>query len=335
MWKLFLLMPICIMAAPSPLTHPQNSQQLLQPLPIGSVHQQVAPIEASQPLMHLMMGMLNYTRSSYCIDGLDTWSCATCGGPTHHTTDITLIGDPLFTAFAFTALNIPTHRIVVSFRGTRNLDNWIKDITTATPDSPFPGSPPGAKVHLGFLLAWEQIREEVLEEVNKLVQLYPEFDIVLTGHSLGGALTTMAAMDLITRLNLDPEKMTLFTINQPRTGNNHFAHWVASINFNMVLRVVNQNDLTPHLPPIFTGFSHHPTEIWIAGPNGPTFVCPAYDGESTVQNGLPKISLPWADDDDEDDTPVEGQGCANSLHFGLDITKHLYVWDVPIGVGAC
>ncbi|EGF77696.1 hypothetical protein BATDEDRAFT_91518 [Batrachochytrium dendrobatidis JAM81] len=308
-----------------------------QQQPLQSMHgteklMQYQPVKAPPALMDLMMNLLNYTRSAYCIDGLDTWTCTTCGGATEHTTNITLIGNPTFTSFCYTAVHIPTSRIIVSFRGSQNLDNWVKDITTALPDSPFPESPPGAQVHLGFLQAWNQIRTEVLDQVKLLASSFPDFDIIVTGHSLGGALTTMASMEMVTLLGLDPQRILLYTINQPRTGNFEFVQWVASVNFKAILRVVNQNDVTPHLPPLFLGFFHHPTEIWVSNRDGTTYVCPATEDMTALKNSKSKVVTKL---DEEDDLPVESQDCANSLTFGLDVLKHIWIWDIPIGRHAC
>lgn len=78
------------------------------------------------------------------------------------------------------------------------MDNWIKDITFATPDCPFPGAPDGAKVHLGFLQSWEYMKPEVTEAILVLVNQYPNSKLLINGHSLGGAIATLCSIDLVT-----------------------------------------------------------------------------------------------------------------------------------------
>ncbi|KAJ3119099.1 hypothetical protein HDU96_000014 [Phlyctochytrium bullatum] len=66
------------------------------------------------------------------------------------------------------------------------MDNWIDDLLIAKPDCPFPGAPEGAKIHLGFLTAWNIVRENVTRAINESNALYPDYELWFTGHSLGG-----------------------------------------------------------------------------------------------------------------------------------------------------
>lgn len=52
------------------------------------------------------------------------------------------------------------------------------------------------------------------------MSLYRNSKIILTGHSLGGALSVMAAAYL---QNLYNNVLCLYTLGQPRVGNDKFA----------------------------------------------------------------------------------------------------------------
>ena len=95
----------------------------------------------------------------------------------------------------------------------------------------------------------------------------------------------------------------------PRVGNQDWAKWIDSvIPPNQFLRIVNQNDLTPHLPPKFSGFQHSGLEIWIRN-SIHTFYCP-----SSIQ---------------------ENSECSNTISFGWNIAKHGKAWGFVIGHKSC
>jgi len=106
--------------------------------------------------------------------------------------------------------------LVVCFRGTNTLMQWILNLTTSgkpwfedNPDDP-------ASVHQGFKFIFDRLwpRVEEAMEGNK----YPIF---FTGHSLGGALATLAAAKR--------EAVALYTFGAPRVGNAAFAEVVADV----------------------------------------------------------------------------------------------------------
>ena len=51
----------------------------------------------------------------------------------------------------------------------------------------------GCSVHEGFYKAEQGVYSTVYDEVSRLVNEYPSYQIVVTGHSLGAALATLRA----------------------------------------------------------------------------------------------------------------------------------------------
>ncbi|KAI8837530.1 Alpha/Beta hydrolase protein [Chytridium lagenaria] len=270
-------------------------------------------------------GWVPYTQSAYCIDGLVDWKCRTCKGDTYGTKNVTTFGDFQNSVFGFVAINHRRQHIVVSFRGSRNMENWIDDLLIAKPDCPFPGAPEGAKIHLGFLNSWNLVREEVLTALIPLNDLYPFYEVWITGHSLGGALATLAAVDLRQTLNesLPAFRIKLLTFGQPRVGNAKWAEWVDSLSFDYSMRVVNQDDLTPHLPPSFAGFKHCPDEIWIADEIGTTLLCSDDNGDFTTTPSPSFVSL------------EENKDCANRIKWRYNVSRHTWIWQMQVGHKAC
>ncbi|XP_056171933.1 phospholipase A1-IIgamma-like isoform X2 [Syzygium oleosum] len=104
-------------------------------------------------------------------------------------------------------------------------------------------------------------RDQVLREVRKQVDLYASQDetisITVVGHSLGAALATINALDIVTNgYNVPtdhPEKaclVTAFPFASPKVGDENFQKKFSSSEKLRALRVTNAIDIVPFLPPI-------------------------------------------------------------------------------------
>ena len=109
--------------------------------------------------------------------------------------------------------------VVISFRGTKSLENLIQDITFIPTEFP---NCPGCVVHKGFLTAYNSLKSKsVINNMIELCKKYPNARVIVTGHSLGGAMSNLAAIDL-SLLNLN---VNIYTFGSPRTGNKMFAEF--------------------------------------------------------------------------------------------------------------
>jgi len=103
------------------------------------------------------------------------------------------------------------------------------------------------------------VQNKLLPIIKNLYNNY-KLPIVVTGHSLGGALAIFCAADLIQN-NFKVSKMINY--GEPRVGDANFATYFKSLSIGTKNRVVNQKDIVPHLPAQIMGFHHIPTEIWM------------------------------------------------------------------------
>lgn len=78
------------------------------------------------------------------------------------------------------------------FRGTIDFKNEVNDFTYEK----IPYTCRGCEVHLGFYEAHKAISKEVYEAVQTLLAKYPKAKVTSTGHSLGAALSTIAAIEI-------------------------------------------------------------------------------------------------------------------------------------------
>ena len=111
---------------------------------------------------------------------------------------MTLITDPVTETFGYVAFNKETDTVVVAYRGTHNTQNWVEDADSVLVD--YPAAPHGAKVHEGFYLDYVALSSQTIEAVRKHITLNPGASLTVTGHSLGAALATLAALDIKEKL---------------------------------------------------------------------------------------------------------------------------------------
>lgn len=85
--------------------------------------------------------------------------------------------------------------IVVSFRGTQSFENLKALLKLGMVDT---GICTGCKAHEGFNQAWLDVKDTVVGEIRKQISnsANAKFKVVVTGHSLGAAIATVAAADL-------------------------------------------------------------------------------------------------------------------------------------------
>ena len=127
---------------------------------------------------------------------------------------------------------------IVAFRGTQGFGDWIGNLKVIGVDTDAYGT-----VHSGFHSAFRDVAEE-------LVRVLPtNKPIWLTGHSLGGALASIAAAEWGRDFSING----VFTYGQPRVGDAEFASAVKDLFADQFFRFVNGDDIVTRIPP---GYRH-------------------------------------------------------------------------------
>lgn len=151
--------------------------------------------------------------------------------------------------------------IIVAFRGTEQPRDYLTDARFLVKNQwPCEGNG-GARVHRGFCGSYFSVSEKIHARVQGANR------IILTGHSLGGALATLAALDLFEN---GLPVVNVVTFGSPRVGNGAFRDFYDTALGGKTLRLVAQGDPVTFMPPWLNGFRHVGTEVYLPDAGGYT-----------------------------------------------------------------
>ena len=202
------------------------------------------------------------------------------------------VGEHTTQAFVMTDKASDASVVVVSFRGTEpfNMRDWSTDVNLS-----WLGMGAMGHVHVGFLkalglqeedgkdaarafpkaapnaaagkpLAYYKLREVVKEQLGK----HPSATLVVTGHSLGGALAAIfpALLALHGEQDVLDRLLAVVTYGQPRVGDRVFSDFLHARLRVEMLRVVYRYDVVPRVPfdaPPVAAFAHGGTCVYFDG----------------------------------------------------------------------
>lgn len=134
------------------------------------------------------------------------------------------------------------------FRGTITTSEWRADMAyeqTALPADLFGPAATATPVlvHSGFLDLFSQF----LPDLQKALQEHTQTTVVVSGHSLGGALASLVSLYISLK---HPERQVhLYTFGKPRVGNEAYAQLLnLTVPLDRIYRIENDNDVIPQLP---------------------------------------------------------------------------------------
>lgn len=131
-----------------------------------------------------------------------------------------------------------TKTILVCFRGTQGIRDWIANLNIAEQAATH------GMVHGGFLQGYLDIRDELETVVDSALSNGQQ--LVITGHSLGGALATVAASEWRDRYDI----RSIYTFGQPAVGDRTFRDSMGIMK-DRFFRIVNDDDIVTRVPPFY------------------------------------------------------------------------------------
>ncbi|RKP36506.1 Alpha/Beta hydrolase protein, partial [Dimargaris cristalligena] len=212
-----------------------------------------------QELLHELFIWRNYASASYK-DDADQWSCEICLRPPLSATMLTMmVENPESSCRAVVTVNPKLRVINVAFRGTQGLRGFQADFTANL--VPWPANQSRTHAHLGFTSTYSSIAPSVLKILGLYAQSFPDYAIVLVGHSLGGAQAAVMAVDLIYHHPEWISRLELYMFNPPRPGDHAMAQLILQKGIK-AYRVINHKDKVSSMPPRKSGYSHVGKEVW-------------------------------------------------------------------------
>ncbi|KAK8935459.1 hypothetical protein KSP39_PZI012874 [Platanthera zijinensis] len=168
-------------------------------------------------------------------------------------------------------------RFVVAFRGTEQ-SKW-KDLLTDLMLLPAGMNPERlggefkqeVQVHGGFLNAYDSVRIRILMLIKVAIcfdedqlESMLKWHVYVTGHSLGGALATLLALELSTSQMAKHGviSVTMYNFGSPRVGNRRFTD-LYNAKVKDSWRVVNHRDIIPTVPRLM-GYCHVAQPVYLA-----------------------------------------------------------------------
>ncbi len=139
-------------------------------------------------------------------------------------------------------------RISVIFRGSESKSDWYYDLMVLKRQI-LPNIYNDVWVHSGFYYQLHEtdVYSKLVETVKGLKKEYPEYNIYITGHSLGAALSTLFGFELSHEIESD---ITVISFASPRIGNYGFRKAFDSKDNLVHYRVSNDRDIVTAGPMI-------------------------------------------------------------------------------------
>ncbi|CAM9555140.1 unnamed protein product [Pylaiella littoralis] len=186
-------------------------------------------------------------------------------------------------------------------------------------------SPPSPKVHAGFKKAYNSVKETLAAVVGSAIDGKPEeWHVYVTGHSLGGALATLAALDHMRRY--PNANVTMYNFGSPRVGNRAFAQLYDSY-VGDSFRIVNNLDAVARMPRatmrgISLDYSHSGRTVMVAeDPEEAPWIQGESEGECPLEETDPIALLTkgnadfWSGEIDFMKALVSGKGIDHHTEF--------------------
>jgi hypothetical protein len=127
---------------------------------------------------------------------------------------------------------------MLAFRGTESIGDWMTNIQIIGKNRHY------GRVHKGFHRAFKDVRDDCRNVLTN-----GNFEhVFFCGHSLGGALATIAMAEMA---DIPAQYKAGYTYGQPKTGKRSFRDYFNQHHGGQFFRYVNDGDIVPRVPPAY------------------------------------------------------------------------------------
>jgi len=141
---------------------------------------------------------------------------------------------------------------VIAIRGTEGIQEWVQDAKFLSVPCPF--LPGAGNTEDGFTVMYNSMiiktvagSVPVVKALPTLQWTKPVTTLTICGHSLGGALATLLALDVAANTSSPFDNQAVYTYASPKAGDPQFVSTYNHVVPNTT-RIANRMDLVPKLP---------------------------------------------------------------------------------------
>tara|TARA_Y100000389_G_C17454816_1_gene517379 strand:- start:775 stop:1632 length:858 start_codon:yes stop_codon:yes gene_type:complete len=150
------------------------------------------------------------------------------------------------------------NNLIIIFRGTESLRDVLSDLNIIKEPLLLNNYQIHPKVHSGFLKQFNSVTFSIEKVITEFKQEEPSGSIIICGHSLGGAIATIAAIKYTLMFEMP---VYCITFGAPRAGDYNFAD-IFNDKIISSIRIINEDDPVPLVPLPLT-YSHVKGIRWL------------------------------------------------------------------------
>lgn len=143
--------------------------------------------------------------------------------------------------------------LCMAFRGTDETLDWLDNLNAFATKQLF------GEFHRGFWHSVEDVWQPIFDKYQRLLAQRKR-PLFITGHSLGGAMATIAAAKLV---HEDKPFTSVYTFGQPRALTRDTAQFFNVECKSRFFRFHNNNDIVTRVPARIMGYSHVGSYLYI------------------------------------------------------------------------
>ncbi|OXA48046.1 Lipase [Folsomia candida] len=243
---------------------------------------------------------VHLTGASYCFN-ISTWDCIFCKISKNYGFEfVSEFRNKSANTYGFIAVNNYEKEIIVTIRGTLNMNNVLQDSDWVMVDPNDGrtvvkiGDGETIGVNRGFVRAVGSLFPQLVTQLNVAMRNHHNYasqsrPCASLHHSLHVKRTDQSSP----RFSC-PEILRLFRIRGPRVGNRVYADYWNSQNM-PITRVSNKADFAAYLPPSIHGYVHFGSEVWINSKEEEIICSKEVYEDPTCTNSMPVLLHNLAD----------------------------------------